>query len=105
MILSRIIKPRKNKENTEKKHYSRVSFKKNVFSFTGIDQTKVDLTQGNSTSTINFIGNNVLENLVIYNNRASAISAGVPLYSAYIKTNGNTYPSTATWVRDLVLPA
>ena len=82
-----------------------VNFKNNVFSFTGIDQTKVDLTQGNSESTINFIGNNVLENLVIYNNRASAISAGVPLYSAYIKTNGDAYPSTSTWVRDIVLPA
>jgi hypothetical protein len=82
-----------------------VNFKNNVFSFTGIDQTKVDLTAGNATSVINFIGNSVLENLVIYDNRADAILAGIPLYSAYLKTNGTTYPTTATWVRDIVLPA
>ena len=83
---------------------SNINFKNNVFSSTGIDQTKVDLTQGNNVSTINFIGNNVLENLVVYDDRASAISAGIPLYSVYIKTNGNEYPLTSTWVRDIVLP-
>ena len=82
-----------------------IDFKNNVFSFTGIDQTKVDLTQGNSTSTINFIGGSVLENLITKPSRAQAITDGVPLYSAYLKTGGTVYPNTATWVRDLVLPA
>ena len=82
-----------------------VNFKNNVFSYTGIDQTKVDLTGGNSYSTINFIGNSVLENLITKPSRAQAIADGIPLYSAYLKTGGTVYPNTATWVRDVVLPA
>lgn len=82
-----------------------INFKNNVFSFTGIDQTKVDLTQGNTNSTINFIGNNIIESLVIYDDRAAAILAGLPLYSAYLKTNGVAYPTTSGWIRDIVLPA
>lgn len=82
-----------------------INFKNNVFSSTGIDFTKVDLTGGNTYSAINFIGDNVIETLTIYDNRASAILAGIPLYSAYLKTSGVAYPSTAGWVRDIVLPA
>jgi hypothetical protein len=62
-----------------------INFKNNVFSFTGIDQTKVDLTQGNNTSSINFIGNDVLETLVVFNSKASAISAGRPKGSKFLK--------------------
>ena len=62
-----------------------VSFKNNIFSFTGIDQTKVDLTQGNNISTTNFIGNNVIENLVVYNSKSSAIGAGISPNSAILK--------------------
>lgn len=91
-------------ENLGKDRWS-VSFKNNVFSYTGIDQTKVDLTQGNSTSTINFIGNSVLENLITKRDRAQAIEDGIPLYSAYLKTGSTVYPNTSTWVRDIVLPA
>ena len=61
-----------------------INFKNNVFSYTGIDQTKVDLTQGNNTSTINFIGSSVLEHLVVYNNRANAIAAGRPINSIFL---------------------
>ena len=82
-----------------------IDFKNNVFSQTGIDFTKVDLTQGNNVSTINFIGNNIVESLVIYNDRAAALLAGIPLYSAYLKTSGVAYPSTSGWVRDIVLPS
>lgn len=82
-----------------------VYFNQNIFETGNINPTKADLTNGNTTSVINSIGTNLIENLRIFNNRASAISAGVPIYSAYIKTNGNVYPSTSTWVRDIVLPA
>ena len=81
-----------------------INFKNNVFSYTGIDQTKVDLTGGNTYSTINFIGDSVLENLITKPSRAQAILDGVPLYAAYLKTGGTVYPNTATWVRDVVLP-
>ena len=70
-----------------------------------IDFTKADLTQGNNVSSINTIGNNIIESLTVHNDRADAISAGVPLYSAYLKTSGVAYPTTAGWVRDIVLPA
>lgn len=82
-----------------------VIFNRNIFETGIIDNTKVDLTSSNTISVSNSIGANLIENLRIFNDRTSAISAGVPLYSAYIKTNGNAYPSTATWVRDIVLPA
>ena len=48
---------------------------------------------------------NIVESLVIYNNRAAALLAGRPLYSAYLKTEGVVYPTTAGWVRDIVLPS
>ena len=48
---------------------------------------------------------NIVESLVIYNNRAAALLAGRPLYSAYLKTSGVAYPTTAGWVRDIVLPS
>lgn len=82
-----------------------VVFNRNIFESGNIDSTKADLTFGNLVSVSNSIGSNLIENLRIFNDRTSAISAGVPLYSAYIKTNGNVYPSTSTWVRDIVLPA
>ena len=82
-----------------------VDMKNCVFSYTGIDFNKVDLTLGNQQSTVNFIGNDVVESLIIKSSRAQAIADGVPLYSAYLKTSGVAYPSTSQWVRDIVLPA
>jgi len=82
-----------------------VSFKNNRFSSGNIDFTKVDLTQTNSTSAVNYIGANIIESLRIFEDRADAIANSVPLYSAYIKTSGVAYPNTAGWVRDIVLPA
>ena len=81
-----------------------VKFKHNYVASGNIDFTKVDLTQGNVTSSVNFIGNNVIETLIAHTNRAAALLAGLPLYSAYLKTGGVAYPRTAGWVRDIVLP-
>lgn len=81
-----------------------VTMKNCVFSYTGIDHTKVDLTGGNQISVVNFIGNNIVENLLTKPNRLQAINDGIPLYSAYLKTGGTVYPNTATWSRDIVLP-
>ena len=82
-----------------------VYFNKNTFQTGTIDSTKADLTIGNTVSVTNSIGANLIENLRRFNNRADAISAGVPLYSAYLKTSGVAYPATAGWVRDIVLPS
>lgn len=82
-----------------------VIFKNNNLATGSINIAKADLTYGNNISAINTIGNNVVEILRQFDDRADALANSVPLYSAYIKTNGNTYPSTATWVRDIVLPA
>ena len=82
-----------------------VNFRDNYFNSGNIDPTKADLTQVNNVSSINTIGNNIVESLVIYNNRAAALLAGRPLYSAYLKTSGVAYPTTTGWVRDIVLPA
>ena len=81
-----------------------VKFKHNYVASGNIDFTKVDLTQGNVISSINFIGNNVIETLTAHTNRAAALLAGRPLYSAYLKTSGIAYPTTTGWVRDIVLP-
>lgn len=62
-----------------------VDFKNNVFSYTGIDLTKVDLTGGNGYSAINFIGNEVLETLIVFPTKAAAVGAGHPINSAFIK--------------------
>lgn len=64
-----------------------VVFSNNIFESGTIDSTKADLTVGNLISVSNQIGANIIENLRIFNNRASAISAGVPAYSAFIKRN------------------
>ena len=82
-----------------------VKFKHNYVASGNIDFTKVDLTQGNVISSINFIGNNVIETLTAHKDRAAALLAGRPLYSAYLKTSGVAYPTTAGWVRDIVLPS
>ena len=80
-------------------------FRNNVFATGNIDFTKVDLTQGNVISSINFIGNNVVETLTAHKDRKAALLAGRPLYSVYLKTSGVAYPTTSGWVRDIVLPA
>ena len=48
---------------------------------------------------------NTIETLTAHKDRAAALLAGLPLYSAYLKTGGVAYPTTTGWVRDIVLPA
>lgn len=62
-----------------------VNFKNNVFSFTGIDFDKVDLTQGNNVSSTNFIGNNIIESLVVYSSKQAAQNAGITKGSKFLK--------------------
>lgn len=83
----------------------RVVFNRNMFERGIIDPTKVDLTMGNLISVSNNIEANLIESLRIFEDRADAILAGLPLYSAYLKTGGVAYPSTSGWIRDVVLPA
>lgn len=91
-----------------------VAFRDCSYTYTGIDFNKVDLTLGNNISSVNTIGNNVVETLVVFNNRANAIAAGLPLYSAFLNRDNagvsegaevNGYPLTSKWFRDIVLPA
>jgi hypothetical protein len=91
-------------ENLGTSKWNTIEFRNNIFSFTGIDQTKVDLTMSNTMSVSNSIGGNIIENLVTRDDRAAAL-ASLPLYSAYLKTNGTAYPNTSTWTRDIVLPS
>jgi hypothetical protein len=81
-----------------------VTFNRNIFESGSIDSTKADLTSGNLISAVNSIGRDTIENLRTFDDRNTAILAGLPLYSAYIKTSGVAYPSTSGWVRDIVLP-
>jgi hypothetical protein len=91
-----------------------VSFRDCSYNYTGIDFSKVDLTLGNNVSSTNTIGNSLVETLVVYNNRANAIAAGVPLYSAFLNRDNvgvaegaelNGYPNTNKWYRDVLLPS
>ncbi len=81
-----------------------INFKNNVFSNTGIDQTKIDLTQGNTVSTSNFIGNNIIESLVTRTGRTSGTqpATDLPVGSVFLNTNNVASPTTG-WVRDIKL--
>ncbi len=52
-------------------------FTENVLGSGIIDSAQVDLTQGNNSSSINTIGNNLVETLVIYGSRALAVAGGL----------------------------
>lgn len=80
-----------------------ISFNGNSFENTTIDFTKVDLTLGNNKSSINTIGNNIIETLVKYSSRAVA-SGFLPVGSAFINTNGMpiNLPDDS-WKRDIVI--
>ena len=62
-----------------------VEFKNNNFAFTGIDFNKVDLTSANSYSSINFIGNNIIETLVVYVSSEEAANYGIAKGSVFLK--------------------
>ena len=83
-----------------------VDFKNNVFPYTGIDFTKVDLTLGNSTSSINHIGNQIVECLVRYPYRRDGGSDTLgnlflPKYSKFINMQGSMVESE--WFVDVML--
>jgi len=63
----------------------KIEFKNNNFTFTGINFDKVDLTNANNISTINFIGSSLIETLVIYDSKASALSGGLSKNSKFLK--------------------
>lgn len=54
-----------------------VGFTNNVFSSGTINSAKADLTQGNAVSSINTIGNNLIETLVVYGSRSLAVAGGL----------------------------
>ena len=62
-----------------------VEFKNNNFAFTGIDFEKVDLTQSNAISSVNFIGDNIIESLSFYTSTEAAVSVGLPKGSVFLK--------------------
>ena len=61
-----------------------VTFKNNIFSYTGIDFSKVDLTNGNSISSINTIGDDIIESLKTFSSKENARLAGIPVNSAFL---------------------
>jgi hypothetical protein len=62
-----------------------INFRDNFFNSGSIDFTKVDLTQGNNVSSINTIGGNIIESLVVYTSKAAAKTAGLPVNSIFLK--------------------
>ncbi len=75
-----------------------VDFKNNFFQYTGIDFTKVDLTQGNNTSCVNYIGSQIIECLVRFPHRRDGGSNTIgnlflPKYSKFMNMNGSTIES------------
>ena len=80
-----------------------LSFKNNVFSNTGIDPAKVDLTQGNNVSTSNFIGNNIIESLVTRTGRTSGTQPATDLPVGSVFLNTNNGGASSTWIRDIVI--
>ena len=64
-----------------------IEFKNNNFIFTGIDFDKVDLTQNNTSSVVNTIGNNIIENLAVFNSKAQAKLFNYPDNSVFLKRN------------------
>ncbi len=78
-----------------------VRFTNNIFGTGVLDVTQVDLTQGNNTSSINTIGNNLVETLVKYVSRTSA-EASLPIGSKFINTNSNNV-NLNTWFIDITM--
>lgn len=60
-----------------------VSFRNNVFGSGNIDATKADLTLGNTISSINTMGGNIIESLLSFTSKETA-RATLPMYAAYL---------------------
>ena len=83
-----------------------VDMKNCTFSYTGVDFDQVDFTQGNNVSTINFLGNLIVESLVKHPYRRDGGSNTVgnlflPKYSKFINMNGSLVESE--WYVDIML--
>lgn len=61
-----------------------VYFNKNTFEKGIINDTKVDLTVGNTVSVSNSIGSNLVEHLISYTSRETARLAGLPTNSVFL---------------------
>lgn len=80
-----------------------LTFNNNTFENINIDFSEVDFTKNNTQSSVNTIGNNIIEQLVRYSSRAVAATI-LPKGSAFINTNGSTITSPlSTWTRDIVI--
>lgn len=64
-----------------------VSFRNNILESGEINTDIVDLTQGNNVSCVNYIGNNIIESLVVKTSRQQAQNDGLPIGSKFIKRN------------------
>lgn len=62
----------------------------------------VDLTKGNAIARTNIINNNITNSLRSFNDRAAAISAGLPVGGLFINTNGGDVV-TANHFQDIVI--
>ena len=83
-----------------------VDMKNCVFPYTGIDFDKVDLTSGNNISSVNYIGNLIIETLVKHPYRRDGGSNTLgnlflPKYSKFINMNGSMVESD--WYVDVML--
>lgn len=78
-----------------------VRFTENTLGSGIIDTTKADLTLSNTVSSINTIGNNLVEILRKYPSRTSAESA-LPTGSKFINTNSDNV-DTSTWYVDITM--
>lgn len=64
-----------------------VGFKGNTFESGLIDPTKADLTNNNTISSTNIIGEDIIETLVKYSSKSAAYTAGLPLNSVFLISN------------------
>ena len=56
--------------------WQKINLNNCIFTVGTIDDTQIDLTNNNTTSTSNIIGNKVLESLQVFSSRADAVSSG-----------------------------
>ncbi len=64
-----------------------VNFKDNSIASGEIDITVADTTQGNTISSINTIGNNLVQILRKYDSKATAAATGLPIGSCFLNQN------------------
>lgn len=80
-----------------------INFRNNIIEAINVDFTKVDFTQGNTISSINTIGANVIETLRSFPSRAAAnADLSFSKNSKFLNTNGSN-PDKSTWFVDIVI--